>query len=1053
MTRAAIEPGFLTAPRAVGASLVVLYRDQSELLKGITIYDGGSTKRAFQSWTQRMIGFYDPKMASQGAKSAKMTHVVGDGRLLLTEQLKINGQTFPNPFRSANGPKWDNFTANVALQENNGAAIMTVDPGLLVPDCVSWSALVLNTPVRDTDRDGKLDVWESTPGGAPIDPADPNSPKQPDLHAMRANPMTKDLFVEIGYMHTGVVTSYAGVPRPPHSHLPTEKALSLMSTAFKNAPVNNPDGSTGINVHIDVGGNYQAPNVDPATGQPYPPLPTAAACQAAWQPRCALVQSDLARGGEAIDESITVCPPDPNDPTVCQFSDATVGPIPGTVGWKTGFRFLRDEVFNPPPLLPNGDDPCDLPGNTCQRRFDSNRMDTHRYVLFAHALGIPKASCLVDGPDADGDLDTPDEICQETNPDFHRAVTNSGINDFPGGDGMVTLGAFLNADGLPIGSDQYQGATLFHELGHGFELAHGGPASLDPAVERKKNCAPHQLSTMNWLYQLHGLVNLQGEVKMDYSRQVIAPGVGIDETSLLDTPLAGGPLYRSSWYAPLATSNLNGLAAAATRHCDGTILLAGDLPSVRVDGAAVGPIDWNSDGTLDTQAPSFTQDVNFDGSPTTLASSENEWAAIRLNQLGIRRNVGGQFISKDSDSTLMVGPMSLDVGRGDTGRGDTGRGDTGRGDTGRGDTGRGDTGRGDTGTAGRGDTGRGDTGRGDTGRGAFGLGDTNVGAEGESFDEIPLEVVLAMAGDAPPAPIELEACLTDGEGECVTEGDGDLPVRLDWQAPGLGTVASYEIFKFAYDPEAPFPPATLPTVPFAIVELEEGEESVPTTYFDDFACGGPNLAYFVKARFDDGSLSPISNYAKVVTPITICFQDLGVEAPPATLGDPATLGEQEITPFNDTRECGADVTTVPSPLGGVLTFDTSVAHRTANTAEGPCVWVTWSHGFTGDVYFDYVGEGRDATTLTMTLPAGTTGFYFYAEPNTRQPFLFTITTSDGEVFETSTEAVIDGEGGARGFAFYSDFATITSIVVTTEAGANGFAVGEFGIARRVQPEP
>ena len=85
-----------------------------------------------------------------------------------------------------------------------------------------------------------------------------------------------------------------------------------MGDAFANAP-------TGpISVHFDVGDDYPAGDADPYI----------------------IRGAGLARGGEAIDESVTVCAPGATDPPwVCQFSD-----YPGTVGWKSGFRFLRDEV-------------------------------------------------------------------------------------------------------------------------------------------------------------------------------------------------------------------------------------------------------------------------------------------------------------------------------------------------------------------------------------------------------------------------------------------------------------------------------------------------------------------------------------------------------------------------------------------------------------------------------------------------------------------------------------------------------------------------------------
>jgi hypothetical protein len=292
---------------------------------------------------------------------------------------------------------------------------------------------------------------------------------------------------------------------------------------------------------------------------------------------------------------------------------------------------------------------------------------------------------------------------------------------------------------------------------------------------------------------------------------------------------------------------------------------------VRVDHVSLdgSEVDWDADGTFDGGLP--PQDLNFNGLASNLGQGVADWpfVARRLNQLGAGRNVGGLYI--DALGRRNMGPLSLDVGRGDIGRGDIGRGDIGRGDIGRGDIGRGDIGRGDIG---RGDIGRGDIGRGDIGRGDIGKGDTDVGGSAnEPFGEIDLETAKAVSGDAPPPSAGLAACLTD-DGECVVES-GDVPVRLDWQAPAFGTAVRYFIYRFDVNPEAPFPPEPedLPTEAIATV-VNPGEGPTPTTYIDESAEGGANYAYFVIAEFpddDDPDESPefsgISNFARISTPL------------------------------------------------------------------------------------------------------------------------------------------------------------------------------------------
>jgi len=793
-------------PRAVGASLVIVYRDPRQPLKSIVIYDGGFTKRAFAAFTQNVQGFYE---ASATSPAAKMTHIVGDGSALLSEKVFLNNTLVGvNSFAGTDGLRWDDRTfANLPVPGHASSVKVSVTP-FLVPDCLTWSALVFSTEVQDSDGDGLLDIWESSAATL----FDPNGQPLPNLHAMGADPHVKDLFAEIAYMYTSADTIYGTAAEPTHSHLPPYEALKMVGDAFKNAP-------TPINVHFDVGNNYQPNPGDLQT--PY------------------IVQASLARGGRNISET-RACP-DPSDPALPPVECS--GPLPGqyplypgTVGWKTGFRFLRDEILG----------------------FDRNRKDTFRYILFAHSLGMPVEPCL----NADG---TTNVSCQEgptANPNFHVPRTNSGIADFPGGDLLVTLGAFHDGDGKPVGSAFMQASTIMHEWGHNLELTHAGA----PQIPREPNCKPNYLSVMNYLFQLRGLPDVDGIPRMDYSRDVNGP---LNEFSLVESPLAS-QRYRTGWYVPKATSYVKTLGKAALKHCDGSDLSQTEIDDIAAGGGMVrvdapnvsGAIDWNGNGSVPDTA--FTQDIDFngviDGDPTRpeLKASSNDWDAIHLNQLGGRRNVGGYYV--DTHGRNAVGPLSLDVGRGDIGRGDIGRGDIGRGDIGRGDIGRGDIGRGDIG---RGDIGRGDIGRGDIGRGYQGGGDLDVGGANEPAAELDLETAKAVSGNTPDPPNGLTACLTGADFSCGADG-GDRPVRLTWQAPHLGRVVRYFVYRVPFTGEAFVPPVPLPTDPIAIVDGIEG--AAPTGYFDFDAPLAAELAYFVTAQFDDGVVSGISNFATVTTP-------------------------------------------------------------------------------------------------------------------------------------------------------------------------------------------
>lgn len=89
----------------------------------------------------------------------------------------------------------------------------------------------------DSDEDGLPDHWEQngvTIGGKFI-----------NLPAMGASARRRDIFVQANWFDPG-----SGIVFKPRL-----SALRKVIDAFKNAPFNNPDGTTGINIHIDAGPN------------------------------------------------------------------------------------------------------------------------------------------------------------------------------------------------------------------------------------------------------------------------------------------------------------------------------------------------------------------------------------------------------------------------------------------------------------------------------------------------------------------------------------------------------------------------------------------------------------------------------------------------------------------------------------------------------------------------------------------------------------------------------------------------------------------------------
>ena len=135
---------------------------------------------------------------------------------------------------------------------------------LLAQDIYARTAEVLS----DTDGDGLLDNWET--GGfvdmndnGVLDAGDFDFSTLPAANQPDVN--HKDLYVEADWMSVDAdndgITN--GDPDQPGDHdhapiaiagsLPTGTNLDTVITAFANAPVANPDGINGINLHVDIG--------------------------------------------------------------------------------------------------------------------------------------------------------------------------------------------------------------------------------------------------------------------------------------------------------------------------------------------------------------------------------------------------------------------------------------------------------------------------------------------------------------------------------------------------------------------------------------------------------------------------------------------------------------------------------------------------------------------------------------------------------------------------------------------------------------------------------
>jgi hypothetical protein len=110
----------------------------------------------------------------------------------------------------------------------------------LHPDAGPTVSKVFRADHLDTDADGLLDHWERPGGGIDIDR---DGTVDLDLSAMGADPLHKDVFLEIDWL----------ADQASHRHEPAPSVTVELVAMFANAPLTNPDGTTGVRLHVDAG--------------------------------------------------------------------------------------------------------------------------------------------------------------------------------------------------------------------------------------------------------------------------------------------------------------------------------------------------------------------------------------------------------------------------------------------------------------------------------------------------------------------------------------------------------------------------------------------------------------------------------------------------------------------------------------------------------------------------------------------------------------------------------------------------------------------------------
>ncbi len=114
----------------------------------------------------------------------------------------------------------------------------TFGPSLYSPH----RTLTASSPTGDDDGDSLPNDWE-------INGYDANGDSIIDINlpALGADYRHKDIFVEMDYM-----ANNCGGTHTPYGLAPNGTVISAIETVFDNAPVSNPDGTTGINIHLEL---------------------------------------------------------------------------------------------------------------------------------------------------------------------------------------------------------------------------------------------------------------------------------------------------------------------------------------------------------------------------------------------------------------------------------------------------------------------------------------------------------------------------------------------------------------------------------------------------------------------------------------------------------------------------------------------------------------------------------------------------------------------------------------------------------------------------------
>lgn len=138
-----------------------------------------------------------------------------------------------------------------SINPNGTAGVVNFSPAIAPNGGTAYFGLeaAIPTTCADADGDGLCDDWERNGLTVYVN----GVAVFVDLPAMGADPNHKDVFIQADYMAgPGPCLPIIGCLFG-HSHQPSNASIALVTQAFANAPVANPDGTTGVRLHVDCG--------------------------------------------------------------------------------------------------------------------------------------------------------------------------------------------------------------------------------------------------------------------------------------------------------------------------------------------------------------------------------------------------------------------------------------------------------------------------------------------------------------------------------------------------------------------------------------------------------------------------------------------------------------------------------------------------------------------------------------------------------------------------------------------------------------------------------